>query len=147
MSGVDLEALPQDGVEVGKDTDASGDFGATEATERFEAMEAINEEVGSVHEGDLVLNRGGAAVLKLTDGTRTVELHLLTNYEHTADMLVVYLPKEGKVTIHLEPGIYDAVWFSAFTGEKVPLPPVTGGEWTSPHTPGWLDWALLLQKR
>jgi glyoxylase-like metal-dependent hydrolase (beta-lactamase superfamily II) len=31
---------------------------------------------------------------KLTDGTRTVELHLLTGYEHTGDMLVVYLPKE-----------------------------------------------------
>src|SRR5206468_12657412 len=30
----------------------------------------------------------------LTDGTRTIELHLLTNYEHTGDMLVVYLPKE-----------------------------------------------------
>jgi glyoxylase-like metal-dependent hydrolase (beta-lactamase superfamily II) len=30
----------------------------------------------------------------LTDGTRTIELHLLTNFEHTGDMLVVYLPKE-----------------------------------------------------
>ncbi|PWT84229.1 MAG: MBL fold metallo-hydrolase [Blastocatellia bacterium] len=30
----------------------------------------------------------------LTDGTRIIELHLLTNYEHTGDMLVVYLPKE-----------------------------------------------------
>ena len=30
----------------------------------------------------------------LTDGVRTIELHLLTNYEHTGDMLVVYLPKE-----------------------------------------------------
>jgi glyoxylase-like metal-dependent hydrolase (beta-lactamase superfamily II) len=30
----------------------------------------------------------------LTDGTRTIELHLLTNYEHTGDMLVVYLPQE-----------------------------------------------------
>ena len=30
----------------------------------------------------------------LTDGARTIELHLLTNYEHTGDMLVVYLPKE-----------------------------------------------------
>jgi glyoxylase-like metal-dependent hydrolase (beta-lactamase superfamily II) len=30
----------------------------------------------------------------LTDGTRTIELHLLTGYEHTGDMLVVYLPKE-----------------------------------------------------
>jgi glyoxylase-like metal-dependent hydrolase (beta-lactamase superfamily II) len=30
----------------------------------------------------------------LTDGTRTIELHRLQNYEHTGDMLVVYLPKE-----------------------------------------------------
>ncbi|OFV90330.1 MAG: hypothetical protein A3G76_13015 [Acidobacteria bacterium RIFCSPLOWO2_12_FULL_65_11] len=30
----------------------------------------------------------------LTDGTRTVELHLVTNLEHTGDMLVVYLPNE-----------------------------------------------------
>ncbi len=30
----------------------------------------------------------------LTDGTRTIELHLLTNYLHAGDMLVVYLPKE-----------------------------------------------------
>ncbi len=30
----------------------------------------------------------------LTDGTRTIELHRLLNYEHTGDMLVVYLPKE-----------------------------------------------------
>ena len=31
---------------------------------------------------------------KLTDGTRTIELYNLTGYEHTRDMLVVYLPKE-----------------------------------------------------
>jgi glyoxylase-like metal-dependent hydrolase (beta-lactamase superfamily II) len=31
---------------------------------------------------------------KLTDGTRTIELYNLTGYEHTVDMLVVYLPKE-----------------------------------------------------
>jgi glyoxylase-like metal-dependent hydrolase (beta-lactamase superfamily II) len=30
----------------------------------------------------------------LTDGMRTIELHLLKGYEHTGDMLVVYLPKE-----------------------------------------------------
>ncbi|PYR82956.1 MAG: MBL fold metallo-hydrolase, partial [Acidobacteria bacterium] len=30
----------------------------------------------------------------LTDGNRTIELHLLKGYEHTGDMLVVYLPKE-----------------------------------------------------
>jgi hypothetical protein len=51
------------------------------------------------------------------------------------------------VTIKLEPGNYDATWFSAFTGERDPLPPVQGGAWTSPQTPGWLDWALLLQKK
>jgi glyoxylase-like metal-dependent hydrolase (beta-lactamase superfamily II) len=41
----------------------------------------------------------------LTDGTRTIELHLLTNYEHTGDMLVVYLPKEK---ILAEPDAYTA---------------------------------------
>lgn len=30
----------------------------------------------------------------LTDGTRVIELHRLANYEHTGDMMVVYLPKE-----------------------------------------------------
>src|SRR5436309_5753972 len=31
---------------------------------------------------------------QLSDGARTIELHLLKGYEHTGDMLVVYLPKE-----------------------------------------------------
>jgi glyoxylase-like metal-dependent hydrolase (beta-lactamase superfamily II) len=31
---------------------------------------------------------------QLTDGNRVIELHRLTGYEHTGDMLVVYLPKE-----------------------------------------------------
>jgi glyoxylase-like metal-dependent hydrolase (beta-lactamase superfamily II) len=31
---------------------------------------------------------------ELTDGTRTIELHRLQGYEHTGDMLVVYLPQE-----------------------------------------------------
>ena len=53
----------------------------------------------------------------------------------------------GDVTIKLEPGTYEASWFSAFTGEKIPLPPVQGPVWTLPKTPGWLDWALLLQKK
>jgi len=63
------------------------------------------------------------------------------------EIYAVYLPKQGKVTIRLEPGTYDAAWFNAFTGERVPLPPVTGPSWTSPEAPGWLDSALLLQKR
>ena len=32
---------------------------------------------------------------RLTDGKRVIELHRLQGYEHTGDMLVVYLPKEG----------------------------------------------------
>jgi hypothetical protein len=63
------------------------------------------------------------------------------------EIYAVYLPKEGKVTVKLEPGTYDATWFSAFTGQKIPLPPVQRTTWTSPQTPGWLDWALLLQKQ
>ena len=63
------------------------------------------------------------------------------------ELYAVYLPNEGKVTVQLEPGTYEARWFSAFTGEWIPLPPVTGPKWTSPQTPGWLDWALLLKIR
>ena len=55
--------------------------------------------------------------------------------------------KAGKVTIQLEPGEYDAKWFSAFTGEWIPLPPVKGPSWTSPEAPAWLDSALLVQKK
>jgi hypothetical protein len=53
----------------------------------------------------------------------------------------------GNVTLRLEPGTYDANWFCAFTGETIPLPPPEGPAWTSPNTPGGLDWALLLKKR
>lgn len=64
------------------------------------------------------------------------------------EIYAVYLPKEGKVTVKLEPGTYRATWFNAFTGEKLPLPAtVQGGTWTSPETPGWLDWALLLERQ
>ncbi len=57
-----------------------------------------------------------------------------------------YSKECGDVTIRLEPGTYDAKWFSATTGEIVPLPPVQGGAWTLPEPPGWMDWALLLEK-
>jgi glyoxylase-like metal-dependent hydrolase (beta-lactamase superfamily II) len=40
---------------------------------------------------------------QLTDGTRTIELHRLQNFEHTGDLLVVYLPKEGIIA---EPDAY-----------------------------------------
>ena len=32
---------------------------------------------------------------KLTDGKRVIELHRLQGYDHTGDMMVVYLPAEG----------------------------------------------------
>ena len=63
------------------------------------------------------------------------------------EIYAVYLPKEGTVTVKLEPGTYEATWFSAFTGEKIALPPIKGPVWTSPKTPGWLDWALLIKKQ
>ena len=34
------------------------------------------------------------AMGKLTDGTRTIELYTMTGYEHTGDMIMVYLPQE-----------------------------------------------------
>ncbi len=53
----------------------------------------------------------------------------------------------GDVSIKLEPGAYSARWFGASTGEIVPQLPVQGGTaWRIPQPPGWLDWALLLQK-
>lgn len=57
----------------------------------------------------------------------------------------VYLPHAGSVTVKLEPGHYQAYWFSAMTGEKIDLPDVTGPIWTSPEAPDHNDWALLLQ--
>ena len=57
----------------------------------------------------------------------------------------MYLPKSGNVTIEHLPGHYEAHWFSAMTGEKISLPPVVGGTWTSPDTPDPNDWALLLE--
>ena len=48
----------------------------------------------------------------------------------------------------LEPGNYEAKWFNANTGQFIPLTAeVNGGDWTSPEAPGWLDWALLIQKK
>jgi hypothetical protein len=66
------------------------------------------------------------------------------------EIYAVYLPRGGDVTLQLEPGNYEASWFSAFTGEKVLLPPVplsAVGTWTSPKAPDRLDWALLLERR
>jgi len=59
----------------------------------------------------------------------------------------VYLPKGGKVTIRLEPGTYDAVWFSALSGESIAIGGANGPSWTSPDSPDRNDWALLLRRK
>ena len=61
------------------------------------------------------------------------------------EIYAVYLPRGGKVTVHLEPGRYDATWVSALSGEKIPLGAAEGTSWTSPETPDHKDWALLLE--
>ena len=59
----------------------------------------------------------------------------------------VYLPKGGRVTIHLLPRRYEVAWFKAVTGEWTALPPIEGSTWTSPEAPSADDWALLLQNK
>ncbi|MGO9897839.1 MAG: hypothetical protein ACLPX8_26945 [Bryobacteraceae bacterium] len=56
------------------------------------------------------------------------------------------LPNGGTVAMKLEPGRYRAEWFSALTGEVVPIGVIDGPAWTSPSAPDANDWALLLQR-
>jgi len=65
------------------------------------------------------------------------------------EIYAIYLPQAGSVTVQLEPGRYQAAWWSATTGEKIPLPAVDAATtwWTSPRAPGNNDWALLLLRR
>jgi hypothetical protein len=63
------------------------------------------------------------------------------------EIYAVYLPKEGPVTVRLEPGTYSAHWFGANTGETIPLAPASGPAWTSPNSPDRQDWALLLLRQ
>ena len=63
------------------------------------------------------------------------------------EVYAVYLPRGGKVTVRIEPGQYVAYWFSAVSGEKIPLPPVDGPSWTSPEAPDHDDWVLLLLQK
>jgi len=63
------------------------------------------------------------------------------------EIYAVYLPKGGDVSSKREPGSNEARWYNVCTGEPAPLTRVEGPAWTSPQAPGWLDWALLLQKR
>jgi hypothetical protein len=60
---------------------------------------------------------------------------------------VAYLPRGGKVTIHLQGGPFSATWFDPSSGKKTPLPPATGPLWTSPSAPDANDWSVLLQRK
>jgi len=63
-----------------------------------------------------------------------------------ADLHAIYLPRGGRVTVHLQPGRYAAVWFNPLTGRWIVLAPASGPDWTSPATPDDNDWALLLRR-
>jgi glyoxylase-like metal-dependent hydrolase (beta-lactamase superfamily II) len=52
----------------------------------------VPDRLAASHKGVKVRTVGDKGTL--TDGSRTIELHRLQGYEHTGDMLVVYLPKE-----------------------------------------------------
>jgi hypothetical protein len=66
----------------------------------------------------------------------------------------VYLPHGGGVTVRLQPGIYHATWFNAYSGQRLPVSgDIEGPSWTSPEPPddsSWHkshDWAILLQRQ
>jgi hypothetical protein len=63
------------------------------------------------------------------------------------ELYVIYLPHGGNVGVKLESGKYDAVWFSALSGERIALPEIQGGFWRSPDAPDRHDWALLLRRK
>ena len=63
------------------------------------------------------------------------------------EIYAVYLPKGGKATVKLEPGIYSAAWFSALSGETIALSAAQGPIWNSSEAPDQNDWALLLQRK
>ena len=61
------------------------------------------------------------------------------------EIYAVYVDHPRAVPITLEPGTYEGRWFSATTGQVVPLDaPIAGPAWTAPEPPGAQDWALLL---
>jgi Domain of unknown function (DUF5060) len=63
------------------------------------------------------------------------------------EIYAIYVDHPRQVPVTLEPGTYEGRWFSAMTGQVVPLPAlVQGPAWTAPEPPGAQDWALLLTR-
>ena len=61
-------------------------------------------------------------------------------------LYAVYLPHGGAVTLALEAGRYQAMWFNARTGAFSAAPEAEGPNWTSPAAADGGDWAILLRK-
>ena len=62
-------------------------------------------------------------------------------------LYAIYLPNAGKVHVHLEPGSYQAKWYSPLTGDWIAIgDAIQGSEWESPDAPGYGDWALLITR-
>jgi Protein of unknown function (DUF4038)/Domain of unknown function (DUF5060)/Putative collagen-binding domain of a collagenase len=62
------------------------------------------------------------------------------------ELYAIYLPDSRTTTLTLGAGTYRAQWFSAVSGEVVPIGEVQGPTWTTPEPPGSQDWAVLLTK-
>jgi hypothetical protein len=64
------------------------------------------------------------------------------------ELYAIYLPHGGNVTVQLQPGEYNGVWWNAVTGETIKLPElkVSAASWTSRAAAGSTDWALLLTR-
>ncbi len=63
------------------------------------------------------------------------------------DLYAIYLPDSRSTTVTLAPGTYRAHWFSAVSGDVVPIGAVAGPAWITPAPPGSQDWAILLTKQ
>jgi hypothetical protein len=65
---------------------------------------------------------------------RLARLKVNGNYclAQPGNVYAIYLPHGGKVSVRLEPGAYQAQWFNATSGQRVPIvPDATGPAWTS----------------
>jgi hypothetical protein len=64
------------------------------------------------------------------------------------ELYAIYLPHGGNVTVELQFGRYEGVWWDAHSGRKTALASinVSSAPWISPAAPGTNDWALLLNK-
>ena len=63
------------------------------------------------------------------------------------EIYAVYLPKDGKVTVKSGAGDVPSGLVQRVHRRVGGAAGGRGTHWTSPQTPGWLDWALLLERQ